>query len=205
MSEDLDPSSCTSIYSDFELLIAKIMRLPGKEVRATLIKYMACRISAEIYNLEEIRDGQDCSKGVINALCESSGVLAVSNIGQSALKEECLGSPKTRCADAVRGCPISECEFTSSSAYLVKRHIDELHQSHMAVLTLKSTSVKPKMLVRKERRHECNLCGKTHRSEIALHVHVKAHLGDDEGGSTILRYTIECRNTVLMSQISAGA
>ena len=190
MSNDQDPPHYNSIYSDFELLLTKIMKLPGTEERITLINLMACRIKAEKNNLEGAREGHDCSKDVVtNALCESSDVSIVRNHGESAsMDEECLGPPKKR--RAVHGCPISECEYTAPSAYLIKRHIEELHQSHQAVLRQKVVRVKPRMPAKEEGRHDCHLCGRAHRSEIALHVHVKAHHGDHEAGRIILRYSI---------------
>ena len=172
MSKGQDPPHYTSIISDFELLLTKIKKLPWKEERLKLINYMACRIQAEKNNPEASRarkrEGQDCSK------------------------DECLGPPKKM--RSAHGCPISECEYTASSAYLVKRHIEELHPTHQhqAVLRQNSTGdvVKQRMAAKEERRHECHLCGRAHRSEIALHVHVKAHHGDNEAGRKILRYTV---------------
>ena len=193
MSKGQDPPHSTSILSDFELLLTKIKKLPGKEERIKLINHMACRIQAEKNNLEAFRtrerEGQACSKDVVNkAQCEYSDI----DHGQFSSTDECLSPPKK--VPAVDGCPISECEYTASSAYLVKRHIEELHPSHQhqAVLRQKSTGdvVKQRMAAKEERRHECHLCGRAHRSEIALHVHVKAQHGDNEAGRKILRYTV---------------
>ena len=115
---------------------------------------------------------------------------------------ECLGPRWKR--RPIHGCPISECEYIAPSACLVKRHIEDLHQSGQALPRQKSNSVNPRMPAKEERRHECHLCGRAHRSEIALHVHMKAQHSDNEAGGIFLRYAC-CPTDIFLHKIRSGA
>ena len=96
MPQDQDPPEYNSIYSDFELLLTKIMTLPGKEERITLINLMACRIKAKKHILEASEEDQDLSKDIVHndALCESSDVSRVRNHVQRSAKKMVHGCEK---------------------------------------------------------------------------------------------------------------
>ena len=186
MSQDADPF--TSIYSDFELLLTELWKLPEKAMQITAINYMYLRIQNEKNNLDSQREDREGRK---DTRCYKYP--DVSNVGKygqlASMDEDCHGPQKEE--RAVHGYTDLKCKYTSSCGSLVKRHMDgehPSHQRHQVVPRPTSIRINRNIQANGERRHECHICGKSHRSEISLHVHLKAYHRDKETGCIILRY-----------------
>ena len=171
----------SSISSDFELLLSKIRELPAKDM-ATLLHFMLRKIEAEKNNLGIDHEDEDSGEGAsASARCTSSDKAVVCYGQASKEKDEYLRPLIKR--RAVHKCDFAGggCEYTAPSAHIVKRHSAEVHQLPKQIATIRKKD-------EAERRNKCPICGKSHRSEIALHVHLKSHNGDNDAGEATLRY-----------------
>ena len=174
MSINISPTQPTysSISSDFELLLFKIRDLPSKD-QLIFLHFMVRKIEAEKNNLGINHEDEDSGEGA-STRCISYD----KSVGQASKdKDEYLGPLTKRRA-------VHECDFAvggseniAPSEYLVKRHSAEVPrlQEQKPAIQKKDEA---------ERRNKCLICGKSHRSEVALYVHLKSH---HDAGETTLR------------------